>query len=600
MKNNRKYIILPLGFLLLCMAYACKKSFLDKQPLGALGLSVISNQTGVEGLLIGAYHMVGGQGGAAGTSWGSAASNWTYGGVASDDAYKGSIPTDQVSEGLGPIASWSPLSTNGYLNSKWQAMYDGIQRSNDVLRTLPLAKDISAEDAKRITAEVRFLRGHFHYELKQIFNNIVYSDEKTTATANVDASGKYIDYWPKIEADFQAAIDGLPEIQAQAGRANKSAAKAYLAKCYMEEHKYALAKPILDDLIANGKTAKGDKYALVNYESNFNGAQDNGAESIWAYQASVNDGSGTNGNYGDNLEFPNGKGPGGCCGFGNPSLNLANAYKTDATTGLPLFDTYNSGKIVSDPTTPYTGTLDPRIDLVMGRPGMPYYDWGIVPVNDWVRSPSDNGYFSPKKVVYAKSQVGTISSTETSFWGPTQMSATNVNIIRFAEILLWDAECETEIGSLATALSYVNMIRARAADPTGWVYTNGSAYNAGTAKYATQTNPADNYLIKPYGTGAFATKDFARKAILFEERLELALEGKRFFNLRRFEDRVPGITAQTLNAYAAVEKTRPSFFINNKDAVFTQGRNEYWPLPQQQIDVKNATGVIYLKQNPNF
>lgn len=585
--------------MLLCMAYACKKSFLDKQPLGALGAGVISNQTGVEGLLIGAYHMVSGQGGAAGTNWGSAASNWPYGGVASDDAYKGSVPADQVAEGLGPIASWSPLSTNGYLNSKWQSMYDGIQRSNDVLRVMPLATDISADNVKRITAEVRFLRGHFHYELKQIFKNIVYSDEKTTATTNVDASGNYVDYWPKIEADFQAAIDGLPETQSQAGRANKSAAKAYLAKCYMEEHKYALAKPILDDLIANGKTTKGDKYALVNYASNFNGAQDNGAESVWAYQSSVNDGSGTNGNYGDNLEFPNGSGPGGCCGFGNPSLNLANAYKTDATTGLPLFDTYNSGSIVSDPGTAYTGTLDPRIDMVMGRPGVPYYDWGVVPRNDWVRSPADDGYFTPKKVVYAKSQVGNISSTETSFWGPTQMSAINVNIIRFAEILLWDAECETEIGSAATAVSYVNMVRARAADPTGWVYAN-SAYNAGTAKYATQTTPAANYFIQPYAAGAFSNKDYARKAILFEERLELALEGKRFFNLRRFEDRVPGITATTLNAYATIEKTRPSYFAQNKDAVFTQGRNEFWPLPQQQIDVKNATGVVYLKQNPGF
>lgn len=599
MKNNRKYVFFPLGFMLLCMAYACKKSFLDKQPLGALGLGVIANQTGVEGLLIGTYHMVGGQGGAAGNSWGSAASNWSYGNVATDDAYKGSVPADQFSEGLGYIASWTPLSTNGYLNSKWQAMYDGVQRANDVLRTLPLAKDISADNVKRITGEVRFLRGHFHYELKQVFNYIVYSDEKTITTSNVDASGNFVDYWPKIEADFQAAIDGLPELQPQAGRANKSAAKAYLAKCYMEEHKYALAKPILDDLIANGKTAKGDKYALVNYESNFNGAQDNGAESVWAYQASVNDGSGTNGNYGDNLEFPNGSGPGGCCGFGNPSLNLANAYKTDASTGLPLFDTYNSGNVVNDPAGAYMGTLDPRIDLVMGRPGVPYYDWGVVPKNDWVRSPADNGYFSPKKVVYAKSQVGTVSSTETSFWGPTQMSAINVNIIRFAEILLWAAECETEIGSPATALSYVNMIRARAADPTGWVYSN-SAYNAGSAKYATQTTPAGNYLIKSYAAGAFGNKDFARKAILFEERLELALEGKRFFSLRRFEDRIPGITAQTLNAYVMVEKTRPSFFVTNKDAVFTQGKNEYWPLPQQQIDVKNATGTIFLKQNPKF
>ncbi len=598
MKRKNIKIILPLSIASLFVILACSKGFLDKPPLGALNPSVLANQTGVEGLLIGAYHMVSGEGGASGTSWGSAASNWAYGSVAADDSYKGSIPSDQFAEGLGYLASWSYNTNNGYLNDKWKAMYDGVQRANDVLRTIPLAKDISPTDVTRITAEAKFLRGHFHFEVKRIFKNIVYADETTTNTSNIDASGNYVDYWPKIEADFTAAIAGLPETQSQPGRANKSAAKAYLARCYMEERKFALAKPILDDLIANGKTTKGDKYALVNYESNFNGPQDNGAESVWAFQASVNDGSGTNGNYGDNLAFPNGSGPGGCCGFNNPSINLANAYKTDATTGLPLLDTYNSGKVLGDSTNLYTGTLDPRIDLVMGRPGIPYYDWGIVPKNDWIRSPADDGFFSPKKMVYAKAQVGTISSTETSFWGPTQQSAINVNLIRYSEILLWDAECEIEIGTSANALKYVNMVRTRAADPNGWVYKN-STYNPATATYGDHTTPADNYKIGLYPAGAFDDKVYAHKAILFEERIELAMEGQRYFALRRF-DAGTGTMATTLNAYAQTEKTRPSFFAQNPTAVFTANKNEYFPIPQQQIDVKNATGVVFLKQNPGY
>ncbi len=601
MKNMKNKILVSLLAALLVLVYACNKSFLDKKPQGALNNSVLANQTGVEGLLIGAYHMVSGEGGAAGTNWGAAASNWVYGSVCADDSYKGSIPPDQSSEGIGTLATYTYATNNGYLNSKWVAMYDGVQRANDVLRVLPLAKDISATDVTRITAEARFLRGHFHFELKRIFNNIVYADEKTTETSNVDAAGAFVDNWPKIEADFQAAIAGLPETQAQAGRANKSAAKAYLARCYMEQHKYALAKPILEDIIANGKTAKGDKYALVNYQSNFNAPQDNGPESIWAYQASVNDGSGTNGNYGDNLQFPNGSGPGGCCGFNNPSINLASAYKTDATTGLPLLDTYNSGSVVNGTgalAPAYTGTLDPRIDIVMGRPGIPYYDWGIVPEAAWIRSPADNGYFSPKKMVYAKSQVGTASSTETSFWGPTQMSAINVNFIRFAEVLLWAAECETEVGTLSNALNYVNMVRNRAANPSGWVYKN-SAYDAGTGKYTTQTTPADNYKVSPYPAGSFVDKAFARKAILFEERLELAMEGQRFFALRRFDGVAPGTMSTTLNSYIAVEKTRPSYFIQNPSVVFSD-KYQWFPIPQQQIDVKNSTGKVFLKQNPGF
>jgi len=372
MKSKIIKLLLPAFLITLCIPYACSNKFLDKPPLGAFSQSVLTNQAGVEGLLIGAYHMVGGEGGAAGNSFASGPSNWAFGSVAADDSYKGSIPSDQYAEGLGYLASWSYNTNNGYLNDKWKAMYDGVQRANAVLRTLPLAKDISATDVTRITAEAKFLRAYFHFELKQVFKNIVYADETTTETSNVDASGNFVDYWPKIEADFTAAIAGLPDnTPSFPGRANKSTAKACLAKCYMEERKFALAKPILEDIIANGQTAKGDKYALVNYQSNFNGQQDNGPESVWAYQSSVQDGSGTNGNYGDVLNFPNGSGPGGCCGFNNPSINLANAYKTDPVTGLPLLDTYNSGKILGDSSNLYVGTLDPRIDLVMGSPGIP-------------------------------------------------------------------------------------------------------------------------------------------------------------------------------------------------------------------------------------
>jgi hypothetical protein len=596
MKRVNKIMILAFCSAAILGFFACSKNFLDKQPQGSFLPSVLANRTGVEGLLIGAYHMVSGEGGAPGTVWGAAPSNWIFGSAIVDDSYKGSVPTDQMAEGFSTLATFTYATNNGYLNEKWRALYDGVQRTNDVLRVLPLATDIPAADVTRITAECRFLRGFFHFELKKIFNNIVYADETTTETTNVDASGNYVDYWPKIEADFTAAIAGLPETQAQAGRANKSSAKAYLAKSYMEQHKYAAAKPIIEDIIANGKTAKGDKYALVNYQSNFNAPQDNGAESIWAYQASVNDGSGTNGNYGDNLTFPNGSGPGGCCGFNNPSINLANAFKTDAN-GLPLLDTYNAGNMVSAATSPYVGNLDPRVDLVMARPGVPYYDWGVVPRNDWIRSPADNGWFSPKKMVYAKSQVGSVSSTETSFWGPTQMSAINVNLVRFSEVLLWGAEVEINIGTAAKALAYVNQVRSRAADATGWVYKN-SEYDAGTGKYKTQTTPADTYKIGLYPAGAFDDKTYANKAILFEMRLELAMEGQRFFTLRRY-DNGTGLMTTTINNYIAVEKTRPSFYAQNPGVTFS-AKYQWFPIPQQQIDVKNATGKIVLKQNPGF
>jgi hypothetical protein len=595
--------------LTLILIFACGKNFLDKKPLGSLNPDQLSNRAGAEGLLIGAYHMVSGQGGAAANSWGSAASNWVFGSVAGGDSYKGSTPSDQGD--IVFIETWAYNTNNPYFNQKWQAVYDGAQRANEVLRIMAKVTDMTDADKKLMGAEAYFLRGHFHFEAKKMWNNVPYVDE-TIATANnntnvpnIDGSGNYVNIWPKIEADFQYAIDNLPETQPQIGRANKSAAIAYLGKTYLFQHKYAQAKAQFDKIIpalyggsGNGQTAGGKAYRLVNFEDNFNAATDNSAESIFAYQASVNDGSGTNGNYGDVLNFPNSAGPGGCCGFNNPSISLANSYKTDAN-GLPLFDTYNTSPNVSDPTAPYTGTLDPRIDWTMGRPGIPYLDWGPTPVNTWIRDPGTNAYMSPKKNVYAKAQQNLLSSTETSFWGPTQMDANNVNLIRFADVLLWAAECEIELGSPEKAREYVNHVRSRAADVTGWVYKN-SEYDAASGKYKTQTTPADNYKINLYPAGSFSDKTYALKAIRFERKLELAMEGQRFFDLARWDNGTGTVMAPELNAFAAMEKQRPTIFAINQGSTFTAKKNEYYPIPQPQVDIQNSTGQIFLKQNQGY
>jgi hypothetical protein len=598
-----------ISVLTLILVFACGKNFLDKKPLGAFNPDQLANRAGAEGLLVGAYHMLSGQGGAAANSWGSAASNWVFGSVAGGDSYKGSTPSDQGD--IVPIETWAYNTNNPYFNQKWQAVYDGAQRANEVLRILPKVADLADSTKKQMAAEAYFLRAHFHFEAKKMWNNVPFVDEtistanNNTNVPNVDASGNFIDIWPKIEADFQNAVDNLPATQPQIGRANRSAAIAYLGKVYLFQRKYAQAKAQFDKIIppayggtGSGQTAGGKEYKLVNFEDNFNAATDNSAESIFAYQASVNDGSGTNGNYGDNLNFPNSAGPGGCCGFNNPSISLANSYKTGAD-GLPLFDAYNNSPNVSDPATPYAGTLDPRIDWTMGRPGIPYLDWGPTPLYTWIRDPGTNGYLSPKKNVYAKSQQNLLSSTETSFWGPTQMDANNVNLIRFADVLLWAAECEIELGNPEKARAYVNHVRTRAADVTGWVYKN-SEYDASIGKYKTQTTPADNYLINTYPTGAFNDKTYALKAIRFERKLELAMEGQRFFDLARWDNGTGTVMAPELNAFADIEKQRPTIFAINLTAAFTPKKNEYYPIPQTQIDIQNATGTINLKQNIGY
>jgi hypothetical protein len=132
------------------------------------------------------------------------------------------------------------------------------------------------------------------------------------------------------------------------------------------------------------------------------------------------------------------------------------------------------------------------------------------------------------------------------------------------------------------------------------MYLNAT-YDATKSMYIPQTTPGDNYKVSPYAPGAFTALGQANAllAIQFERRLELAMEGQRFFDLARY-DNGTGSMAATLNAYVAVEKNRSGFYLVNNTAVFTKGVNEYFAIPQQEIDAENATGKIFLKQNPGY
>lgn len=607
MKKLFKWILPAAVVLLAIVIHACSNK-LNLQPQGSLLASNVNNNSGVQGLLIGAYALLSGEN-VPGQNLGngSGASNYVYGNEAADDAYKGSTPSDQPD--AIPILTWSlaQAGTSSYLDEKWVVLYSGVQRANDVIRTVRLSPSISPADTIEYVAEARFLRGFYHFEGKKMWNNFPYVDESISyASGNLDVpnyeGGQFIDIWPKIEADLSYAVANLPGTQPNIGRANKWAAMAFLAKAYMYEHKYSDAKPLLDQIIAGGTTSKGAHYALVPlYESNFNPAQKNGVEIVFACQTSVNDGSsiatnGGNGDTGDELNFPYNHGP-GCCGFNNPSWNLVQAYKTDAN-GLPFLDgSSNNAPLVSASTNPWTGTIDPRLDWAVGRPGKPYFDWGIIDTT-WIRDQTNDGFFVPKKNGYALSQQGTYSSTETVFWGAAEVDANNINLCRFADVLLWDAECEAQIGSLAQAEIYVNMVRQRAANPAGYVYLNAT-YDAAHSMYNPQTTPADNYKVSPYPPGAFSSQAYANSAIQMERRLELAIEGQRFFDLARY-DNGTGTMAATLNAYVAVEKTRHSFYLVNNSAQFTKGVNEYFAVPQNELDAENATGKQFLKQNPGY
>jgi starch-binding outer membrane protein, SusD/RagB family len=561
---------------------SCKKSYFEKNPPGSASETQINSLAGAELLLIGAYSLLDqvgntpdgsifGPGG--GLFEAGSGSNWIHGDIQSGDAYKGSVSGD-----LGfatDIETYATLSNNPALNGKWTALYDGISRSNDVLRAIANAKDADDASVKRVSGQARFLRAHYNFEARKIFEKVPYIDETLVDTRVKND----VDILPKIEADFQFAIDNLSDLQDAVGRANKSAAKAYLAKVLMFQLKYTQAKLILDDVIQNGVTPKGIRYGLDDcFDNNFNADFRNTKESVFALQVSTNDGvsDGDNARWGDALNGPL-FGP-FCCGFFKPSQNLVNAYKTDAVTGLPLLDTYNNVDLKNDdlvdpsaPFVPTTETVDPRLDFTVGRRGVPWNGFGLME-GTWSRGRDYSGPYIGRKYLMRKSQQGTISTTT----GPGWLVPANFPFIRFADVLLWRAEVAADEGDLATALLHVNTVRNR-------------AKNGCVLKLADGVTPAANYKVEPYT--AFANKDFAVKAVRFERRLELAMEGQRFYDLVRW-----GIAGQVLNDYLTNEKVKRNYL---NGAQFTVGKDEYLPIPQVQITNSNVNGTPSLVGNRN-
>ncbi|MCE7042596.1 RagB/SusD family nutrient uptake outer membrane protein [Dyadobacter sp. CY312] len=572
--------------------YSCQDSFLDKPALGSLSDAQLSTKAGVENLLIGAYAALDGNGVGAASAWDANADNWIYGSIAGGDAHKGSDGSDQA--GINAIMTYSAGPSNGFFNSKWKAVYEGINRANTVLKFAPLATNMTDAQRADIMAQARFLRGHYYSEVKKMYNNVPWIDETTTDPA---AQTNTTDIWPQIEADFKFAMDNLPATQAEVGRANKWAAASYLAKTLVYQKKFAEAKTLFDQIISQGVTSNGLKYALSEkYEDNFDGATKNNSESIFAVQAAANDGTNTidNANAGSMLNHPYGSSPFGCCGFYQPSQDLVNSFRTDPATGLPFVDNYNATMVKNDmnilstaPFTPDVTSLDPRLDWTVGRRGLPYHDWGNHPGQAWIRLQSYAGPYAPKKHIYWQATQDKYSDRHS--WAPG--SAINILIIRYADVLLLAAEAEAQAGTLAKAQEYVNMVRARAANPKGWLY---KYKNDAKPLEGFSTTPAANYKVAVYAPGAFAAlgKDKALKTIYFERRLELGMEGHRFFDLSRW-----GISEETLNAYIQYESKITSDITGGK---FVKGKNEYYPIPQSQIDLSTRGGVSSLKQNPNY
>jgi len=580
MKNKLRIGVVGSVMAAIFLLYSCKDSFLVVPVTGQLDSKLLSGKLGIDAALIAAYSTVNGRGNRM-----ASPSNWVWGSIRGGDANKGTDPGDFSD--INPIQRYEALPTQGVISDKYNGNYELVARSNAVLKLL-LTADPAVTDGEKLgfEAQARFLRAHAYFELARGFGKTPYVDETVDIGSGISEVKNDQDLYPKIEADLNFAVANLPATQGQVGRVNSWAAKAYLAKVYMYQNKFAAAKTLFDDIIANGKTSNGKKYALVPlYADVFKAKNDNNEESVWAYQAAAGTGSVNNANPEFDLNWPyntGADGPGNCCSFFQPTFELGNSFRVDAL-GLPLLDgSYNSaanelktdmGLETTAAFTPDAGLLDPRLDHSIGRRGIMYLDWQKFPGKAWIRNQPNAGPYETKKYAYYKADKGSLQ--DNSSWTPGY-TAINYTIIRFADVLLMAAEAEIEAGSLATAHGYINQIRARAANPAGFVM-DGAV-------------PAANYLLNQYP--AVGTQAEMRTRVRMERKLELSGEGHRFYDLMRW-----GADGKALiRAYIAYEKDKyPSGAYAGIS--FTDNQDELLPIPQAQIDI---VGSDILKQNPGF
>ena len=583
MKNFRFLTVIAVVTGLLLM-HSCSEEFLEITPNGALDAQVLATYEGVDALLIGAYSMIDGLANGAG-GWESASSGWVFGSIRGMEANKGTDTGDQPD--INPIQTFTETATNPYLNIKWQACYEGVSRANGAISTAAVALEngtIDQAEHDSFVAQARALRGVYHFWVWKLFADrttgqyVPYVDETTDAATVTND----VDIRPMIIADLEAGTT-LDTDMGQIGRFNKTVCQVFLAKAQMQMYgDYATANTLLGEVIASGKQPAGGEIGLMDtYGDIFDAAMRNEKESVYTVQYSVNDNSGAwNAGRGEVLNFPykSGASPGGCCGFFNPTQDFVNSFNTDAGTGLPLIDlaaqtySYNTVKVTNDqglapddPYTEYAGPLDPRLDWSVGRRGIPYWDWGPHTGSDWIRDQTYSGPYSPKKQVYKQSQEGTL--TEVGNW-TSGYTANGYRMIRYADVLLLKAECEAMTNTGDLGFGEVNQIRARAANPAGFVYEDDGV------------TPAANYVIDVYPV-AFANQAEAMHAIKFERKLELGQEGHRYYDLQRW-----GEVVSTLSRIYDYEKTMewagnlyPGMDIGPEDVNF--------PVPQRQIDVSN-------------
>ena len=577
MKNLKTLFVA--SFAIFALTVACDDEFLTKEPQAALSGPALNNAAGVEGKLISAYSTLSGYGMDGGGTWYYSTWAWIFGSISSDDALKGTDAGDQPEHSF--IETYDFNTFNVHNRDKWRSGYWGAARANDVIQSAEAAEDISATRKAEIIGEAKFIRGWQHFEMQKMYRTPKYVGSENFSLDDLDASkvpnsGKI---WAQIEQDFADAAAALPATQGQVGRASKWAAKAYLAKAKIYQSDWSGAEPILMDIINNGP------FELVdNFEDNYLVATRNNKESIFEIQYAVSSADTNASNAEIGLAHPY-IAPWGCCGFLQAPQDLVDFFQTDAN-GLPLLDESWKTNHITNPTGANIGqpignpSVDPRLDHTVGRPGILFKNHHIMQV-DYIRDLTYAGPYFSKKHIAEPEGFGV------GGWG--NLSANNLRIMRLGHVILWAAEAKMELGKLEESRALINRLRARAANPAGFV--PGATQGATRPEYTLTGTPGANYNVGQY-TGAWTSQATARQAVRYETRLETAMEGNRFFDLQRW-----GVQNEVLNDYLARESKYRVYLQGKK---FTSPKNEFYPIPTYAIDRSFKDGEATLTQDPNY
>lgn len=421
--------------------------------------------------------------------------------LGSDDTETGSDPSDGSVPFMNMYNNFTVTSTQGQLSDFWNGRYQTINLCNQVIDNVDTMTTVGSSLKARYLAEAKFIRAYEYFRLVRAFGDVPLRLHvpKDPSEYNIPRTPK-AEVWAAIEQDLTDAANVLPVSYtgADVGRATKGAALALHAKVAMYQNKWTDVKNYTDQVIGLGI------YSLFpDYEQLFRIQNEFSSESVFEINAAHVPGNcdASNSQY-SQVQGVRSVARGGW-GFNVPTTSLANAYEPD----------------------------DPRKEATI------IFRGETTPEGDNIPSTVPNPMYNQKSYV---------PFTHPSNQDCNEGADQNIRVMRYAEVLLMNAEANNELGNSAAAIDALEQVRARAR--------------------------GGNNAILPKVTTT--DKNALREAIWHERRVELAMEFDRYFDVIR-----QGRAAQVFGPLG-----------------WKPNKNEVWPVPQSEIDLSAGT----LTQNPGY